>query len=330
MSRTGILPALLVLALSLCLATGAEARKWRWWFSYGSHGTSSRSDDDGGRRARAGEWGEPARAEPARLKTGGGAFGAVIDRLVRGCLQQADELASWPYDEIARIAAPDEAQRAALEALRSSAAAAAERLSADCPQDVPAAPAARLEAVEQAIDAASAAFAAVEPALQGFYAALDDEQKARLLRDLTLAPAPARAGDRRAERSRDRWEERRNRRRGDAGAGRSAPANAWAAICEDLAAALRGWRVREIERGVRLSEPQRVAFYELVTSSLRAADALGGACPAETALTPLGRMQMMRARLAAVRAAAAAIRPALAQFYEELDQGQKLRFAGMS
>ena len=101
-------------------------------------------------------------------------------------------------------------------------------------------------------------------------------------------------------------------------------------MCEEFAAVLRGWPVREIERDVRLSSPQRVAFYELVTASLKVADTLGGACPAETALTPVGRMDAMRKRLAAVRAATAAIRPALVHFYEALDQGQKVRFAGMS
>jgi hypothetical protein len=50
----------------------------------------------------------------------------------------------------------------------------------------------RLEAVEQAIDAATSAFAAVEPALQKFYFALDDEQKARLLR--ATGPTPAYGG----------------------------------------------------------------------------------------------------------------------------------------
>jgi hypothetical protein len=66
---------------------------------------------------------------------------------------------------------------------------------------------------------------------------------------------------------------------------------------------------------------ESVAFYELVTASLKAADTLGSACPAETALTPVGRMDAMRKRLAAVRAATAAIRPALTHFYEALDQG---------
>ena len=92
---------------------------------------------------------------------------------------------------------------------------------------------------------------------------------------------------------------------------------------------LRNWPVREIERDVRLSDAQRVAFYELVTSSLKAADTLASACPADAALTPVGRMETMRKRLAAVRAATAAIRPALMHFYEALDQGQKVRFAGI-
>jgi hypothetical protein len=39
-------------------------------------------------------------------------------------------------------------------------------------------------------------------------------------------------------------------------------------------------------------------------------------------------MDAMRRRLAAVRAATAAIRPALMHFYDALDQGQKVRFAG--
>ena len=60
-----------------------------------------------------------------------------------------------------------------------------------------------------------------------------------------------------------------------------------AGICDNFVAALRGWPIRDIERSVRLSEPQRVAFYDLVSSSLKAADTLAGACPPENALTPL-------------------------------------------
>jgi hypothetical protein len=131
---------------------------------------------------------------------------------------------------------------------------------------------------------------------------------------------------------RDRWRAYAAAREAPARAPAPRPAAAppWSATCEEFAAVLRNWPVREIERDVRLSSTQRVAFYELVTASLKAADTLASACPAESALTPVGRMDAMRQRLAAVRAATAAIRPALVHFYEALDQGQKVRFAGMS
>jgi hypothetical protein len=379
--------ALLVLALALGLAADADARHRR---HHGGTDGSGWSGRDAAARAGAAERPDAQ----AQVSRGGGAFAAIIARLIRGCAQQADELAGWPFDAIAQSVGPDESQRGALDALRAAAQAAAQRLSSDCPQDVPAAPSARLEAVGEAIDAGLAAFSAVEPPLQQLYAALDDEQKARLFRDMTspatraqaqLTDRPAARAAERAERSRERWAARaerwerhsdrerrrayeqesleaarssetqtngaassvcslpRVRGRGGVGAGdaaarapsscapaSSASPNLWAGACENLAGVLRGWPIREIERGVRLSEPQRVAFYELVTASLKAADTLAGACPAETALTPAGRMQAMRARLAAVKAATAAIRPALTRFYDALDQGQQVRFAGMS
>jgi LTXXQ motif family protein len=312
---SSILPALLVLVMSICLSTSADARRWKWWHYYSSYERSARSGDDG--RARASEVPGPA-------------LGAIAQRLISGCRQQSAELANLPFDTIARIAAPDDAQDAALDALRGTAREAAERFASDCPQSVPAEPAVRLEAMEQAIDAARAAFNVVEPALRRFYSALDDEQKARLLRDITLADAAERPSERTAERYGERSDRRSSRWRAYASADRNAAAKRSDDICEEVISALRGWPAREIEASVRLSEPQRATFYELVTSSLKAADTLAGACPAETALTPVARMATLRARLAAVRAATAAIRPALARFYESLDQGQKVRFAGMS
>jgi hypothetical protein len=275
-----------------------------------------------------------------------GPLGATIDKLVRGCAVQAAEFENWPLDAISRTVGADETQRKALDGLRDAAKQAAQRLSTECPQDVPAAPAARLEAAEQGIAAALAAFDTVEPKLAAFYAALNDEQKARLVRDMAApaAPAAANAADTTGAREarddrRERYSSRRHRWR-DYGAARDAAARqregaprqapGFAGTCEQLAAVLRNWPVREIERDIRLSGPQRVAFYELVTASLKTAETLSSACPAEAALTPVGRMESMRKRLTAVRAATAAIRPALARFYEALDQGQKVRFAGMS
>src|SRR5262249_56374621 len=65
-------------------------------------------------------------------------------------------------------------------------------------------------AVEEGIAATLAAFDRVEPALQSFYGALDDEQKARLYRDMMAAPAAADA--RETAGRRDAQDERRERR----------------------------------------------------------------------------------------------------------------------
>src|SRR5215471_15783028 len=140
-------------------------------------------------RRRKGDRGDAA------LRRVRGPFAAVVDKLVRNCSQHGTDFDNWPFDALERIAGADEGQRNALAALRDSAKAAAERLAADCPQDAGAAPAARLEAVEQGIDAMLAAFDTVEPALQSFYGALDDEQKARLYRDMMAAPAAANAAE---------------------------------------------------------------------------------------------------------------------------------------
>ena len=316
MLRIGIVPALLALVLGCALASSADARKL------------PRTSTPEGVEVRA------------RAGSGGGAFGAVVRELVRGCAQRGTEFLNWPLDDIARIADPNELQRRALQALRDAAKEAAQRLASDCPQQVPAAPSARLEAVEQGIDVALAAFATVQPAVQAFYGALDDEQKARLQRDMTMSAAPARSAERSREQADQRSDRRRERRRGAAGgtkpdnrpdgASRIAAPKLRLGACEDFAGALRGWPIREIERSVQLSEQQRVAFYEFVTASLKAADTLVTACPAATAITPARRLEIMVARLAAVRAATAAIQPALMRFYEALDQGQKMRFAAMS
>jgi LTXXQ motif family protein len=313
MLRIVILTALVGLVFSLCLSTSADARRER----------TDRSGGDSARRDRTTKLPET----PIR---GAGALSVVVERLISGCGQQAGELGNLPFAAIARIAAPDEVQSSALEALRETAMHATERFASACPQSVPAEPVVRLEAVEQAIDAANAAFATVVPTLQKFYSALDDEQKARLLRDMTPANAPASANERTAKRSGKRLDRLSSPLRAYASADHTLAAKGWDGICEDSISALRGWPIQEIESGVGLSEPQRINFYELVISSLRAAEMLAGSCPAETALTPVGRMATLRARLDAVRAATALIRPAFTHFYDSLDEAQKMRFAGMN
>jgi len=306
------LTALVVIGAAVCLPSNADAWRWRY-YNHNGYGDnySTRSNMEDRRRGRDAEWPESA---PRRS----GAFGAIVDRLIRGCGQQGAEMQNWPFDFIMQIVSPDDKQRSALDELRGTVKQAAESLISNCPQDIPAAPTARFDAIEQAIDTAVEGFSIVQPMLQTFYATLDDGQKARLLRDMT-AGGPQDKTDRR---NRGRAHANANRKKNDT--------NQWASICEHFTTVLRGWPVRDVERNVRLSETQRVAFYELVTASLKAADTLANSCPSDTALTPVRRMDAMRKRLAAVREAAVSIRPTLVRFHEALDNGQKIRFAAMN
>jgi hypothetical protein len=194
MLRIVLLTVLLGLVFTVFLSTSADARRLRY---YNGYERTYRNDSDSARRARN-TWlpGTPIR--------GASNLSVVVERLISGCGQQAGELGNLLFAAIARIAAPDEVQTSALEALRETAMQAKNGSPPTARKVSPREPAVRLEAVERAIDAASAAFATVVPALQKFYSALDDEQKARLLRDMTLAHMPLpRASELRGDRASD-------------------------------------------------------------------------------------------------------------------------------
>jgi LTXXQ motif family protein len=347
MSKAGIQLGLAAsaLALALCFTTDADAQ-WRrysghYYRSYGEDADRYRDRRDYRRAYRyrgermPGRDSEPAdERDRARDRDGdraytraddggrrgrdGATFGAMVEQLIRLCDQQAAELRSWPFDRIAQYVKPDETQRKALEELRGVVAQGADRLASDCPRNVAAAPLARLEAAGRAVDTVIVVVEATQPALQTFYGGLDDEQKARLVGMQVAAAnaspaAPARSG---------------RARRDDPG-DRVRPALQSKANCEGVAAALRDWPVGRIERSMQLTETQRVAFYEVVGASLKAAGTLITACPADTALTPVVRADMMRRRLGAIQQAVQAIQPVLVQFYESLDNRQQMRFAEM-
>src|SRR5215813_13259532 len=103
------------MGLGISLCTSADARRWRY---HNGYERTHRNDGDSARRARV----------PVR---GAGALSVVVERLISGCGQQAGELGNLPFATIARIAAPNEAQGGALEALRETATQAAERLASD-------------------------------------------------------------------------------------------------------------------------------------------------------------------------------------------------------
>jgi hypothetical protein len=178
MPKLIVVPAIILIVATVCFASNADARRWRYYGGGYNDRYSSQTEPDDRRR----DTGPP----DSGLRRGGGAFTTIVDRLIRGCAQQGADIQSWPFDSIARVVNPDDSQRQALDQFRGVAKATADALKSNCPGETPAAPAARFDAVEQAIDAAVDGFNSLKPALQAFYGTLDDEQKARLLRDMTV------------------------------------------------------------------------------------------------------------------------------------------------
>jgi hypothetical protein len=83
-------------------------------------------------------------------------------------------------ERIERLITPNEAQRAALNGLRTASTKAAEIVAAACPREFPESATARLELMEKRLDAMQQAIKVVRPAFDAFYATLNDEQKARI------------------------------------------------------------------------------------------------------------------------------------------------------
>ena len=84
----------------------------------------------------------------------------------------------WPSEPIERNVKPTDAQRANLTALQDAAAKAADILKSSCPPADARTPPARLAAVGTRLDSMLQAIGTVRPALDNFYNALSDEQKA--------------------------------------------------------------------------------------------------------------------------------------------------------
>lgn len=116
-------------------------------------------------------WGPGMMMGPGMMGMGG--MGAMCDPRGAG-------LAEWRMERIERLIKPTEAQRTALDELRTASTKAAEMIAAGCPREFPANASARLELMEKRLDAMQQAIKTVRPAFDAFYATLNDEQKARI------------------------------------------------------------------------------------------------------------------------------------------------------
>jgi ABC-type transporter MlaC component len=106
--------------------------------------------------------------------------------LTQVCGERASGIAILPLERIERAVRTDERQQGALKQLQDATSQAVDLLRSDCPSYRPLTPVARLEAMEQRLDAMLRAVRTVQPALEKFYGSLGDEQKEQFNR---LGPA---------------------------------------------------------------------------------------------------------------------------------------------
>jgi hypothetical protein len=198
-------------------------------------------------------------------------------------------------ERIEQIIQPREAQRDVLEQLRTAVTQAVERIKAGCPAAIPANPAERLKAIEDRIWAMRNALLTLRLPFEKFYESLTEEQHARLHGGDNL-DVGARVAD-----------------------GRDQMCGEPAAV-----AGMADGPARAIERAVRPTQQQRASLEALRLRSAGMAQLIMTSCRAYPLAGDMGRFAAVTDRLDVMLFAAMTISPALVDFYDSLDDKQKM------
>src|SRR6266566_2957130 len=210
-------------------------------------------------------------------------------------------ITAWPFASIVQAVRPTPEQRALLDELKSAAAKAADAFKESCGDSYAMTPPGRLRAMTNRISATLEAVRIVRPALEKFYNSLSDEQQARFN---ALGPNIG-------ERSQGQPQQE---------------ANAQPDTCGEPKSGLTNLPIARIEAVIRPASTQKDALDRLSGATDKAVQALQAACPDSVPLTPVGRLEAMEKRLAAMLQAAKLVQPALDEFYATLSSEQKARF----
>jgi ABC-type transporter MlaC component len=247
------------------------------------------------------EPGQPAarRAKSAAKQTSGTGT-ASMPQL---CTQSPAGLTDFPIERITETVQPNDQQKALLDKLKDATAKAVEILQSACPTDLPSTPPGRMQALEQRLEAMVTAVDTVRVPLQEFYNSLTDEQKARF----NAVERDPDVGNQRVAKE----EQSELTKTCSAGSG------------------ITDVPIQRIAQVVRPTGAQRDALNELKDAVAQASEALKANCPTFTALTPVGRVELMEQRLKTLLQAVRTVRPALDKFYASLSDEQKERFNTM-
>ena len=232
---------------------------------------------------------------PARMVT-------LTQGMAQSCSDEAAEVTGWPLDQIQAAIQPNDQQAALLDNLGNALVKASDEVKAHCPTTVSFAPTARLDAMQQRLQALDDAVNIVSPPLDKFYASLSDEQKARF--NNIAPPAPPQA----------------NAPKSQAGTPN---------LQAQCNASVMAWPTDQIDRVVHPNDAQRAKLDALQSAAAQAANDIKAACPTELPATPPDRLAAIGKRLDAMLQGVNTVRPALAAFYDSLSDEQKAHFDGM-
>jgi hypothetical protein len=218
------------------------------------------------------------------------------------CKQPGTGITAWPFADIQRKVGLDDEQKQLLAEVKKAAADAAATFKASCPSEksFPLTPPGRLAAMTGRLQATLEAVNIVQPALDRFYNALNDEQKERFNQ---LGP--------------------RQQQNSPETTAALPPDNK---SCREAKPGLASLPIEKIGEVVKPTDAQQANFKALQDATEKAVSILQEACPDETPLTPPGRLEAMKTRLQAMVAAANAVKPPLDSFYASLSNEQKARF----
>jgi hypothetical protein len=121
--------------------------------------------------------GSPASANAYSRSSTTGGNAAPSGETARICSGQAQGLTDFSIQEIAQQVQPDQQQQGLLNDLKTATAKAVDILQAACPAELPSTPTGRLAAMRARVDAMLQAVETVGPALEKFYASLNDEER---------------------------------------------------------------------------------------------------------------------------------------------------------
>ena len=225
------------------------------------------------------------------------------------CGNDSRAVAGMPVDEIADAVQPTDAQTAALADLGSASLSAAQYIRAACPAQAMLTAPGRLAAMQQRVEAMTAAVGLIQPRMEKFYGLLTDEQKARLNavaeeQRKTAAAVPEKGSPAQGSLA-----------QGSLVQGCSAP----------QPPALQ-WPSSEIEARIHPNDTQRSALQVLQDTSTRTAETLKAACQTGDLVTPPARLAAAAKRLDAMLQAVKQVRAALEDFYATLNDEQRAQF----